>query len=262
VVKLLSCRHLGRQTSEAGFANGRGEVKPQGELVRILAIETIGQSGSVAAQEGEKLLSTVELDPSLRSAQSLAPAIVQLLERVSWRPAEVQMVAVATGPGSFTGLRVGVTTAKMFAYAVGGEVMGVNTLEAIAWQTPPDAKSIWCVLDALRNQLFAAQFVRDEWGVWQTQVATSLIDDQAWLTQLVPGQFVSGPGLSKLQAIIPTGVRTVDQKQWSPKAASIGALAWRQYQASRRDDLRTMVPQYYRLSAAEEKRAEKPALNS
>src|SRR5436190_8290305 len=135
--------------------------------MRILAIETIDQSGSVAALEGDRPLAMRKLDATLRSAATLAPAIVELLAEANWHPGDVQLIAVASGPGSFTGLRVGVTTAKVFAYAVQADVIGVNALEAIANQTPLDAKSVWTVLDALRDQVVAAKFTRTESARWK-----------------------------------------------------------------------------------------------
>jgi tRNA threonylcarbamoyladenosine biosynthesis protein TsaB len=100
--------------------------------MRILAIETTDKTGSVAAMADDNLLADLMLDRTQRSAQSLAPAISRLLKQVGWLPSDVQLVGVSIGPGSFTGLRVGVTAAKVFAYAVGAEVLGVNTLEAVA----------------------------------------------------------------------------------------------------------------------------------
>ncbi len=70
----------------------------------------------------------------------------------------MKLVAVAVGPGSFTGLRVGVTTVKLFAYAVGAEVLGINTLEVIAAQAPDEIGDVWAVLDALRGEIIAAYF--------------------------------------------------------------------------------------------------------
>jgi tRNA threonylcarbamoyl adenosine modification protein YeaZ len=76
------------------------------------------------------VLSETALDAHRRSAQTLAPAIVEMLSSVKVDPSQVRLVATTFGPGSFTGLRVGVTSAKTFAYAVGAEVLGVSTLAA------------------------------------------------------------------------------------------------------------------------------------
>src|SRR5262245_27922792 len=122
--------------------------------MKILALETSGSLGSVAALEDERLLATLPLDPAKRAARSLAPTIQRLLEQVGWRPADVQLVAVASGPGSFTGLRLGVTTAKTFAYAVGCQLLGVNTIEALAAGTPRECSPLNVAIDAHRQQVF------------------------------------------------------------------------------------------------------------
>ena len=221
--------------------------------MRILAIETIDQSGSVAALEGDRPLAMRKLDAALRSASTLAPAIVELLADVNWHPRDVQLVAVASGPGSFTGLRVGVTTAKVFAYSVQADVIGVNALEAIANQTPLDAKSVWTVLDALRDQVVVAKFTRTESVRWMTAEPECLLDNSAWIAKLKPGDWVSGPGLIKLEPRIPKEVTLVECQHWSPTATSVGQLALRDYQRGRRDDVFSLLPQYSRPSAAEEK---------
>src|SRR4051794_8233363 len=100
----------------------------------ILAIETTDKAGSVALLNGPEMLGEIDLNPAQRSAQSLAPGIDTLLTRTNRKPGEVKLVAVADGPGSFTGLRVGVPTAKLFAYSVGADALGINALEAIARQ--------------------------------------------------------------------------------------------------------------------------------
>jgi len=223
--------------------------------MRILAIESAELAGSVAALSNDQLLAQSELDASKRSAQTMAAGIVDLLHGVGWQPREVELIAVATGPGSFTGLRVGVTTAKMYAYAVGARVMGVSTLEAIAEQAPAGIRDLWAIIDAQREQVFAAQFSRADGGLWNWIGETLLLDDAAWLSQLSPGVAVSGPGLAKLSPRVPHEVAQLDRLLWSPKAAAVGKLAWQQYQSGRRDDLGALVPHYFRPSAAEEKRA-------
>ena len=132
-------------------------AKPQAEgNMRILAIETVETTGSVALLEDECLVAERPLDPQGRSAQTLAPGIEQLLAEARWRAGDVELVAVATGPGSFTGLRIGVTTAKVFAYAAGCQVIGVSTMSAIASRVPQHVTYFSVILDAHRNELFVA----------------------------------------------------------------------------------------------------------
>lgn len=100
--------------------------------LKILALETTDAQGSVALCVGGEILATRRLDAERRSAQTLAPTIRDALTEFGWAPTDLDAIAVATGPGSFTGLRVGVATAKMLAWAVGAKIVGVDALEAIA----------------------------------------------------------------------------------------------------------------------------------
>jgi tRNA threonylcarbamoyladenosine biosynthesis protein TsaB len=221
--------------------------------MRILAIETTDRAGTLALLVDDQPIATLELDTALRSAQTLAPGIESLLATAAWTPRDVELVAVAAGPGSFTGLRIGVTTAKMFAYAIGAAVLGVNTLEVIASQIPICDKRLWAILDAQRDQVFAGQFVHVD-NQWQRRGETALLDNSEFLTHLLPNDVVAGPALSKYIDQIPGGVQIADRKLWNPTAASVGQIAYRQFVAGRRDDLWRLAPQYFRRSAAEEKR--------
>ncbi len=223
------------------------------QKTNLLAIETSGLAGSVALLESGDLVAQRQLDPKRRSATTLAPAIQELLAEAGWAPRDLQFVAVAVGPGSFTGLRVGVTAAKTLAYAVGCEVIAVGTLDAIAAQVPPPIDRVWAVLDAQRQQVFAAEFQRDSAGELVPQSGPAIIDNDAWLASLEPGDWVTGPALGKLATRLPAGVNVVELNQWEPRAATVGQLGWRRYSAGQRDDLWRLVPRYYRRSAAEEK---------
>src|SRR5439155_6360049 len=136
-----------------------------------------------AALDDEQLLASRALDPAQRRARMLAPAMRDVLRQVGWKPAEVQLVAVTTGPGSFTGLRLGVTTAKTFAYAVGCELLGVTTLEVIASQAPPAISPIEVVLDAQRQQLFVGTFHRIPSGELAWLKPTHIVSAPQWLAQ-------------------------------------------------------------------------------
>lgn len=225
--------------------------------MRILALETTEMVGGVAALDGRKLLAELALDPRNRSAQSLAPGIKSLLGQVDWRPEDVQLVAVTVGPGSFTGLRVGVATAKTFAYAVGAEVLGVDTLETIAAGVPHDISAVSVAVDAQRGGVVAGSFVRDADGWFRPVAEGKLVDARQWLDSLPAGTLIAGPVLRKLADRAPDHVTVLDSQYWHPKAANVGLLAARDCEAGRRDDLWSLVPRYSRRSAAEEKWDEK-----
>lgn len=227
--------------------------------LRIIAIETSGRHGSVATLSGEpgaaKLIGQITLSGDERTAQALAPALQKLLRDAGWWPDSVDVVAVAVGPGSFTGLRIGVTTAKAFAYAVGADVVGVNTLEALAQQTPPSPAALWTILDAQRQELFAAKFVTPADGQLRADRETTIISQEAWLAELQPGDRVTGPALTRLAEKLPAGVVVIATEFWQPQAEAVGSIAWQAYEKGHRDDVWKLAPNYYRLSAAEEKAA-------
>jgi tRNA threonylcarbamoyladenosine biosynthesis protein TsaB len=225
-------------------------------LVRILAIETTTFTGSLALCEDDRLIGQSRLPSDSRSAQSLAPAIQAILAEHAWAVESLQLIAVVQGPGSFTGLRVGVTTAKTLAYAINAEVIGIDTLEVLANQAAATPGCIYPIVDAQRGQLFTACFHwRQGKPFPQRQSPTGISDLSAWLSALQPQDVVIGPVANKhapqLQAIIPPA-NIIDCE---PQAAVAARLAWRDYQLGRRDSLWTLLPHYHRSSAAEEKRA-------
>lgn len=220
--------------------------------MRILALETAELTGSVAALEGDRLLAEMPLPADQRSAQSLAPAIQGLLTKVGWQPVDVELMAVTSGPGSFTSLRIGVTTAKAFAYAAGCRILGVDTLEVIAERLRPDITRVRVVMDAQRQQVFAGTFARTSAGSWDWEAPLAIEDDDVWLAGLAAGDVVSGPVLKKLGPRLPSGVTAVEPELWSPTAAATGLVAWRHYQLGKRDDVFSLVPLYFRRTAAEE----------
>ena len=102
--------------------------------MKLLAIETTGINGTVACAKNGRLIAESTLPAGQRSAQSLVPAIEAILSSLGWSPNRLDAVAAAIGPGSFTGLRVGVTTAKILAWSCKAALYGVNSLDAAAWQ--------------------------------------------------------------------------------------------------------------------------------
>src|SRR5581483_928797 len=101
---------------------------------RVLILETSGRAGWVAVAAGDSLLRSRQLDEARRHARDLAPAVCELLDAAGWKPRDVHALFVSRGPGSYTGLRVGIASAKVFAYATGCALIAVDTFSAIASQ--------------------------------------------------------------------------------------------------------------------------------
>jgi tRNA threonylcarbamoyladenosine biosynthesis protein TsaB len=222
--------------------------------MRILALETTSFSGSLALLEAGQLLYETRLPVAQSSAQSLASEIELALRAINWPVATLQLIAVTVGPGSFTGLRVGITTAKTLAYALSAEILGVDTLDVLAQQVEVSASRIHCVLDAQRNELFAATYVANA-ASRQPLKTTHIVSLANFLEQLQPGDIVCGPVLSKINQHLPTDVIVAPEKDWQPRAATIGVLAWQKYLAGERGNMWKLLPEYHRPSYAEEKRA-------
>jgi tRNA threonylcarbamoyladenosine biosynthesis protein TsaB len=225
--------------------------------VQIIAIESSGGHGSVAALRGEATgvccLERMLLPASERTAQSLAPALREILHKVDWPADSVELVSVTVGPGSFTGLRIGVTTAKTLAYAIGAQIIGVDTLEVLAAQAPAAADRLWTIMDAQRQELFAAAFEVVEGAPPRRICDTAIVGQEKWLAELQAGDRVTGPALQRLAARLPAHVVALPVELWQPTAAAVGQVAWRAYQAGQRDDVWKLLPNYFRPSAAEEK---------
>lgn len=192
----------------------------------------------------------------------LAPMIESLMDRANWALSEVGLIAIATGPGRFTGLRVGVVTAKTLAYATGAQIIGVNTLEVIAGQTAIEShafgKTIQTVVNAQRGQLFSGGFVFEKaWQIGKV-VGQQIVGQQAWIESLHPGDLVSGAGLKPIVETIRStrpDIAVAPENCWASSAVGVGKLAWQKYQLGQRDDLWTIEPLYFRPSSAEEVRA-------
>lgn len=219
-------------------------------------METSGQSGSVAALVGEQIVAQITLDPARRSAQTLAPAMRQLLAAAGWQPATVEVVGVAVGPGSFTGLRVGVTTAKTFAYAVGCRVVAINTLDVIAEQAqsqvPPEVSRLSVVIDAQRGDVFTRLYERGAGALWQPVDPAAIRSHDEWRGSLGSNTAVSGPALEKLASSLSADVIVVPRELWSPEAVTVGRLAARGASREQFDDVWQLAPLYMRRSAAED----------
>jgi tRNA threonylcarbamoyladenosine biosynthesis protein TsaB len=217
--------------------------------MKILALETSGLGGSVAIADGPQILHETSLSLGQRSARSLAPAIQDSLREVGWGPRDVEILAVTVGPGSFTGLRVGVVTAKALAYATGCRIVGVNTLQALAQPEVESGKNVLTILDAQRGEYFAASWTRNAAGEILPVQPTSLLSADELLRSLGADGVIMGPAVVKLAGSLPPGVRA---KATHPQASAVAALALHLAHRGETTDPFALAPLYLRRTAAEE----------
>lgn len=228
----------------------------------VLGIETSGLAGSVALLRDGALLEERTLNQvGRRHAQSMVLEIGEILRAHSFSPADVELIAVSRGPGSFTGLRVGMVCAKTFAYATGCRFTAVDTFAAIAENAPSNVDRVFVIEDAQREDLFAAEYVRGDFPNWQQVTPIQIVDAAAFCAARNSHDVVMGPGVHKRDL---TGIGSnwlKDDEFCRARASVIARLGSYSYplsttgEASVETDFWRASPFYLRMSAAEEKRA-------
>ena len=217
--------------------------------MKILGIESTQRQGSVALMDHGTVVRELTLGKEARSASLLAPGIRQILNEAGWQSGALERIAVTVGPGSFTGLRVGVTTAKALAYALGIDVIGVNTLAVLAAQAGHDGL-VEAIMDAQRNELFCQRFQVAQ-GQVQPLDEIHIEDDERWCQTLSEDVIITGPVLEKLADGLAPSMQLADRETWIPQAVTVARLGMQQNPTGTAFEL---VPEYYRKSAAQEKR--------
>jgi tRNA threonylcarbamoyladenosine biosynthesis protein TsaB len=216
----------------------------------LLAVETATAAPSVALWRADALIGERAADPSRPTAEGLLPAIDALLRDANAVLAAVDGFAVSIGPGSFTGLRIGVATVKGLAFGTGRRAIAVPTLAAIAAHAPGPAP-VAAVLDARRGEVYAAGFERGRAADWLEQQVIAI---SALAARLPAGCRVVGDGaalcaeaLRDPAALLPPPYPATTARH----VAQIAAGAWSRGEAIPAGEL---VPRYLRRAEAEVKR--------
>jgi tRNA threonylcarbamoyladenosine biosynthesis protein TsaB len=151
--------------------------------VRLLAVDTSTLTGAVGLLDGGRAVAESRVNVAVTHGERLLAAIDALLRAARWRLGDVEGFAVALGPGSFTGLRIGITTVKSLAFATGRPVVGVPTLDALAWMLPFCAFPVCPMLDARKGEVYAALY-RTQDGRLETLAAARAIAPAALAEEL------------------------------------------------------------------------------
>ena len=133
--------------------------------MKILALETSAKAASAAIVEGGEILAESTLNVGLTHSETLMPAVDFLLRTAKLSAKDLDAVAVSRGPGSFTGIRIGIGAAKGLAQGWGLPCVGVSTLEGLAWNFQGLDRTVCAVMDARCRQVYTALFRSDSGGV-------------------------------------------------------------------------------------------------
>ena len=228
----------------------------------ILAFETSAKACSAAIHDGTKLLAESYQNSGLTHSQTLMVMAEDLLKVCGKSAADVTHLAVAAGPGSFTGVRIGVSAAKGFAWGAEKPVYGVSTLEAMARSLGAWNGHICCCMDARRNQVYNAIFLVENGGL------TRICEDRAIaLTELkeelehIDGPiYLVGDGAAlahkNLSADIPELILPPEHRVHQ-RASGVALAALEAISRGERGDGASLQPNYLRMSQAERERLER-----
>ena len=210
----------------------------------ILSIETSTEVCSIAIHENGKLVAEDTSYESYSHAERLAPMIRETMANHNITNSELSAVAVSAGPGSYTGLRIGTSTAKGLCYALDIPLITVNTLESMLEGLPEEYGDFWkCpMIDARRMEVYC--LVADENNSIIKETEAKIIDETSFAEELKSRKLVFyGNGSNKCKAVI-TSDNAVFLENITPHARNIGAIASRLFAREEFADLAYFEPEY------------------
>lgn len=231
--------------------------------MKILAIDSSGLVASVAVVDDDKLLGEYTINHKKTHSQTLLPMLDELANMIELDLNTMDAVAVAGGPGSFTGLRIGSATVKGLALALDKPVISVPTVDALAYNLCGHRDIICPLLDARRNQTYTGlyRFNGNQMQILQEQC---VVDINTIITKVndigQPAVFL-GDGVPVFQSYIEENIRTdyifAPAHMNKQRAGAVAALAEQYYIEGKAIDAATHKPEYLRLSQAERERLER-----
>lgn len=219
--------------------------------MKLLAMDTSNQTLAVAVLEDEKVLAHFQLNRKMNHSLTLMPAIETVMEASGLTPTDLDRIVVAKGPGSYTGIRIAVTTAKTLAETLAIELTTVSSLAVIAGNNPTD-KWVVSLMDARRNNVYAGVY-RWEKG----QLISVIADQHIALSDLLdtikePALFVGETSKfsEQIEAALPHAELADSDAENLPSGIVLGRLGFR---ATPISDIHGLVPEYLKRVEAEEK---------
>lgn len=225
--------------------------------MKLLAFETSSHTASVAVVTLDGVLGEITMNTGHTHSEKLMPAMDALLSQLDLTLDQLQGIVAASGPGSFTGIRIGVATAKGLAHGTGLPVMMVSTMEGLAWNLAGIGGLICPIMDARRDQVYTALFDNSE-EIPQRLMGDALLTVGDLMTLLkereAPVWFV-GDGIPKYRSLLEEAMghraRFPHKHLWYQRAASLGMAALSGGEHLQSCSYDEAQPQYLRKTEAE-----------
>lgn len=240
--------------------------------MKILAIDSSGQTASVAVWEDDLTLAEFSIHAKMTHSQTLLPMLEAVREKIELDMETIDAIAVTSGPGSFTGLRIGSATAKGFGFALNKPIIPVPTLEGLAYNLYGTDKIVCPLMDARRSQTYTGlyEFTADgangyDMNVIKEQCAVAIEEILGVCNEQVSKE--DGRGVIFLGDGVPVFREEIERLLTVPysfapahmnrqRAAAVAALAAKYYEQGRVRTAAEYTPEYLRLSQAERERKE------
>jgi len=223
--------------------------------MRILAIDTSTGSASVALLRYTDIVAEVFLNLSTNHSITLLPIVEKICLTSGISIEEMDLFVCTVGPGSFTGIRIGMSTVKGFAFATGKPVVGVSTLDTLAWNLAGAGISVCPMLDARRHQVYTAFYKPDKNNMLEQQGEAMAVEIDSFLPLLEGEVMFLGDGAIRYSGIIneklPGKAHFAVGLQNQIRASMAGILGEKKYRNGEPADSISLVPRYLRLSEAE-----------
>ena len=230
--------------------------------MKILAIDTSTRVGSIAVVEGPLLKAQQILNISATHNQRLLPGIERILADTGWSLDDLDGFAVSIGPGSFTGLRIGLSIVKGFAWATGKPLAAVPTLDALAVNVSCVPHKICPILDARKGEVYTAVYRRGDEGIPQRLTSYMVIKPAELVALISETTVIVGDGLLSYGDYLK---RELGNRLVLPSphlnvihASSVAWLGWHKLRSGESEDVSSCTPLYVRPSEAELKMKSTP----
>jgi tRNA threonylcarbamoyladenosine biosynthesis protein TsaB len=222
--------------------------------MKILAVDTATTSCSVAVTDDGKLVAELTTSKNETHSKHLMELIHSVVENAGFGVGNLDGLAATIGPGSFTGLRIGISTIKGLALALDKPLVGVSTLKALAYQCGQTPNLICPLLDARKGEVYAATYGFNEGRLIQKTGARAMIPEAVVEDIKSPCVFIgTGARLYRQRIVTAAGslAHFVREGQNTIKASSVAFLSLPRFEANDTDGIAGLVPRYIRKSDAE-----------